>query len=165
MAVFVVVSLAVFSIGSLLDQRSARARLLRDRLASVQKAAERQPSEELALIRDEMLSEIPALDSLLRRSARITNLQTLLSGGPEDSRGHHSDAVCAQRCGAGASCIDPKSISTVCLAGNYCWRLVTVFVCFLPAHPAISEIRGVVPRGHRYVGPCGARRACLHHRA
>jgi tight adherence protein B len=78
-AVFAVVSLAVFTIGSLLDQRSARARLLRDRLASVQKAAERQPSEELALVRDEMLSEIPALDSLLRRSGRIANLQTLLS--------------------------------------------------------------------------------------
>jgi tight adherence protein B len=78
-AVFVVVSMAVFAIASLLDQRSARARLLRDRLASVQKAAERQPSEELALLRDEMLSQIPALDSLLRRSARITNLQTLLS--------------------------------------------------------------------------------------
>ncbi|HTE89997.1 MAG TPA: type II secretion system F family protein [Terriglobales bacterium] len=78
-AVFVVVSLAVFTIGSLLDQRSARARLLRDRLASVQKAAERKPSEELALLRDEMLSEIPALDSLLRRSGRIANLQTLLS--------------------------------------------------------------------------------------
>lgn len=78
-AVFVVVSMAVFAIASLLDQRSARARLLRDRLASVQKAAERQPSEELALLRDEMLSDIPALDSLLRRSAKITNLQTLLS--------------------------------------------------------------------------------------
>jgi tight adherence protein B len=78
-AVFVIVSMAVFAIASLLDQRSARARLLRDRLASVQKAAERQPSEELALLRDEMLSNIPALDSLLRRSARITSLQTLLS--------------------------------------------------------------------------------------
>jgi len=77
--VFVVVSLAVFAIGSLLDRRSSRARLLRDRLASVQKAAERKPSEELALLRDEMLSEIPALDSLLRRSGRIANLQTLLS--------------------------------------------------------------------------------------
>ena len=77
--VFVVVSLGAFSIGSLLDQRSARARLLRERLASVQKAAERQPNEELALLRDEMLSEIPALDSLLRRSALISSLQTLLS--------------------------------------------------------------------------------------
>jgi len=77
--VFVVVSLAVFVIGSLLDQRSARARLLRERLASVQKAAERQPNEEPALLRDEMLSKIPALDSLLRRSTLISSLQTLLS--------------------------------------------------------------------------------------
>src|SRR5438876_8015452 len=77
--VFVVVTMAAFVLGSLLDERNARARLMRDRLANVQKAAERQPSEELALLRDEMLSEIPALDSLLRRSARITNLQTLLS--------------------------------------------------------------------------------------
>jgi tight adherence protein B len=77
--VFVVVALAVFALGSLLDQRSARARLLRERLASVQKAAERQPSEELALLRDEMLSEIPALDNLLRRSALISSLQTMLS--------------------------------------------------------------------------------------
>src|SRR5436189_6484358 len=77
--VFVVVTMAAFVLGPLLDERNARARLLRDRLASVQKAAERQPSEELALLRDEMLSEIPALDSLLRRSGRIANLQTLLS--------------------------------------------------------------------------------------
>jgi tight adherence protein B len=76
--VFVVVSLAVFAVASLFDQRSARARLLRDRLASVQKAAEREPSQELALLRDEMLSQIPALDNLLRRSARISNLQVVL---------------------------------------------------------------------------------------
>jgi len=76
--VFVIVALATFGIGSFLDQRSAQARLLRERLASVQKAAERQPSEELALLRDEMLSQIPALDSLLRRSERMTNLQNFL---------------------------------------------------------------------------------------
>jgi tight adherence protein B len=77
--VFVVVSLGVFVVASLLDQRSAQARLLRDRLATVEKAAARQPSEELALLRDEMLSEIPALDNLLRRSSRISGLQTMLS--------------------------------------------------------------------------------------
>jgi len=76
--VFLIVALAVFGIGSFLDQRSAQARLLRERLASVQKAAERQPSEELALLRDEMLSQIPALDNLLRRSERMTNLQNFL---------------------------------------------------------------------------------------
>jgi tight adherence protein B len=75
---FVVVSLATFLLGSLLDQRNARARLLRERLASVDRAAGRQPSEELALLRDEMLSQIPALDNLLRRSERISQLRTLL---------------------------------------------------------------------------------------
>jgi len=76
--VFVIVSLAVFLLGFILDQRNARARLLRERLATVDQAAERQPSEELALLRDEMLSQIPALDNLLRRSERISKLRTLL---------------------------------------------------------------------------------------
>jgi tight adherence protein B len=77
--VFVVVTLVAFAVGSLFDQRNAQARLIRDRLASVDKAVERAPSEELALLRDEMLSKIPALDSLLRRSTSISNLQTLLA--------------------------------------------------------------------------------------
>jgi len=76
--VFVVVALGVFAVASLLDQRSAQARLLRERLATVQEAASRAPDEELALLRDEMLSKIPALDSLLRRSSRISNLQPFL---------------------------------------------------------------------------------------
>ncbi|MGD0179173.1 MAG: type II secretion system F family protein [Terriglobales bacterium] len=76
--VFVVVALGVFAVASLLDQRSAQARLLRERLATVQEAASRAPSEELALLRDEMLSKIPALDNLLRRSSRISNLQPFL---------------------------------------------------------------------------------------
>ncbi len=76
--VFVVVALGVFAVASLFDQRSAQARLLRERLATVQEAAARPPSEELALLRDEMLSKIPALDNLLRRSTRISNLQPFL---------------------------------------------------------------------------------------
>ena len=76
--VFVVVAMGVFAVASLLDQRSAQARLLRERLASVQEAAARQPSEELALLRDEMLSKIPAIDNLLRRSSRISNLRPFL---------------------------------------------------------------------------------------
>jgi tight adherence protein B len=93
--VFIVVSLAVFAVASLLDQRSARARLLRDRLTSVQKAAERKPSEELALLRDEMLSEIPALDHLLRRSTRISNLQNVLSQAGMEMRAGTVVLLCA----------------------------------------------------------------------
>jgi tight adherence protein B len=76
--VFVVVALAAFAIGSLFDQRRAQARLIKDRLATVQKAAEREPDAELALLRDEQLSKIPAFDTLLRRSARVSAIQDAL---------------------------------------------------------------------------------------
>ncbi len=76
--VFFVVALAAFAIGSLIDERNARARLIRERLATVQKAPERDPEEELALLRDEQLSKIPALDILLRRSARVSAMQDAL---------------------------------------------------------------------------------------
>ena len=77
--VFAVVALAVFAVGSLMDQRSARARLIKERLATVQKAPERAPEEELALLRDEQLSRIPALDTLLRRSERVSAIQKSLA--------------------------------------------------------------------------------------
>ncbi len=77
--VFIVVALAVFAAGSLIDERNARARLIKDRLATVQKAPEREPDEELALLRDEQLSQIPALDTLLRRSARVSAIQDALT--------------------------------------------------------------------------------------
>lgn len=76
--IFLAVALGAFAVGYLFDQRNARARLIRERLATVDKATERQPGEELALLRDEMLSRIPAFDSLLRRSVKVSNLQTML---------------------------------------------------------------------------------------
>lgn len=77
--VFIAVSLLAFVLGSLLDQRSAKARLLRERLDTVDRAEQRAPSDELALLRDEMLSRIPALDTLLRRSRSVSSLQTMLT--------------------------------------------------------------------------------------
>lgn len=77
--VLVVVSLGTFVIFSLLDERKARARTLHDRLSSAQEVPGSKALEDIALLRDEMLSEIPALDSLLRRSERVSALQKLLS--------------------------------------------------------------------------------------
>lgn len=97
--VFVVVALAAFAGLSLVDQRRAQARLIRDRLATVQKAPEREPDEELALLRDEQLSEIPALDSLLRRSARVSAIQeALLQAGMKFRAGNF--LVLCLACGA-----------------------------------------------------------------
>jgi tight adherence protein B len=77
--VFVMVAVAAFALGSLVNQRSAQARLLKERLASERKAPERAPEEELALLRDEQMSRIPALDNLLRRSERVSNIQKMLA--------------------------------------------------------------------------------------
>ncbi|MBZ5546991.1 MAG: type II secretion system F family protein [Acidobacteriia bacterium] len=78
--VFVVVTLAAFAGLSLLDERNAQARLLRDRLSESQKPAE-QPLQDVALVRDEMLSRIPAFDAVLRRSERVSLLQKMLTQG------------------------------------------------------------------------------------
>lgn len=78
--VFLLVALAVFAAVSLLDQRSAQARLIKERLANERKAPER-AEEEVALLRDEQLSRIPAIDALLRRSSRVTEIQKMLAQG------------------------------------------------------------------------------------
>jgi tight adherence protein B len=77
--VFVLVAAGVFALASLFDERRSQARVLRERLSTVQQASDRQPSEELALLRDELLSEIPALNRMLQRSPSITKLQHMLN--------------------------------------------------------------------------------------
>lgn len=76
---FLLVVIVVFLVAWMMDQRRATARIMRERLTAVQQAAERHPSEELALLRDELLSEIPALHRLLSKSPRISHLQRFLS--------------------------------------------------------------------------------------
>jgi tight adherence protein B len=92
--VFVVVALAVFSALSLLDQRQARARILRDRLATAQEPAE-PPAPAVALLRDEVLSRIPAFDTWLRRSERVSHLQKMLAQGNVDVRAGNFLMLCA----------------------------------------------------------------------
>jgi tight adherence protein B len=79
LAVLAIVAPAIFAIFWLIERRNSRARILKERLAAGRKAPERTGEEELALLRDEQLSEIPALDRLLRRSSRISDLQKLLA--------------------------------------------------------------------------------------
>ncbi len=88
--VFAIVAAAVFAVTSIVDQRSARARLIKERLANEKKAPELAAEEELALVRDEQLSKIPALDTLLRRSGRVIELQKVLAqaGMPEMRAGN-----------------------------------------------------------------------------
>lgn len=86
LAVFAVVAVLAFGVFSFVDQRNARARLIKERLANERKAPELAAEEELALLRDEQLSEIPVLDTLLRRSARVSDLQKMLSQAGMEQR-------------------------------------------------------------------------------
>ncbi len=77
-AVFLLISAAVF-VGILFyDRRRSYARLLQERLAAAKEAPKPSVKEELELLRNDVLSEIPALDKLLRSSKRITVLQEFL---------------------------------------------------------------------------------------
>jgi tight adherence protein B len=91
--VVIVVTLGVFALVSLLDQRSSRARIIKDRLAAVQKTPD-QPVEDVALLRDEQLSQIPALDVFLRRSERISAIQIMLAQGDTNMRAGNFLALC-----------------------------------------------------------------------
>jgi len=92
---FVLVAIAAFAVLSLLDQRRARARLIRDRLANESKAPERKAEEELAVVRDEQLSNIPALDALLRRSERVSAIQKMLAQAGLSTRAGNFLGACA----------------------------------------------------------------------
>lgn len=92
--VFLVVTLAAFAGLSLFDQRKAQARVLRDRLAPADQAAD-QPPAQVAVLRDEMLSKIPAFDTFLRRSDRVSQLQKMLAQGSVDVRAGNFLMLCA----------------------------------------------------------------------
>jgi len=92
--VFVVVTLAAFAAMSLFDRRKAQARVLLDRLSTVQKPTE-QPAPDMALLRDEVLSRIPAFDTFLRRSERVSLLQKMLAQGNVDVRAGNFLMLCA----------------------------------------------------------------------
>jgi tight adherence protein B len=77
--IFIAVAGAVFAIATFVDRRNSQARVIKERLSNERKAPELAAEEELALLRDEQLSNIPAIDTLLRRSRRVTDLQKLLS--------------------------------------------------------------------------------------
>lgn len=83
---FVLIASAVFLFGWAIDETRATGRVLHERLASVRQAESRGSSEELTLLRDELLSEIPTLNRLLSKSGRISNLQRFLSQGDVQMR-------------------------------------------------------------------------------
>ena len=84
--VFALATLAIFLAGAWLENRNAQARVLRERLGDSQGAESIDATDNLELLRDEMLSKIPAFDTLLRRSERASLIQKLLEQSGSDTR-------------------------------------------------------------------------------
>jgi tight adherence protein B len=77
--IFLIVAAAGFLFLIWLDGRHSQARMLRERIEAIEQAEARQPSEELAVLRDELLSGIPAFNQFLSRSRHLSRLQPWLN--------------------------------------------------------------------------------------
>ena len=131
--VFVVVSLAVFAGMSLFDQRKAQARVLRDRLSASQQPDE-QATPDVALLRDELLSRIPAFDTFLRRSERISILQKMLAQGNVDVRAGNFLVLCV-----GAAVI--LAIVAAIAGGNLLFAWAGALIGFFIPYAYASHMR------------------------
>ena len=133
LVVFGVVTVGVFVVMSLLDQRSARARVLRDRLTTIQKPAE-QATPDLALLRDEVLSRIPAFDTFLRRSERVSALQKLLAQGNVNVRAGNFLMLC------GVSAL-VLGVAAFIAGGQFVFAWVGVLIGFFVPYAYASHMR------------------------
>ena len=97
--IFLIVALAIFLGGAWIEGRNAQARILRERLGGSQ---EQSATDNLELLRDEMLSKIPAFDTILRRSERASLLQKLLDQAGINTRVGNFFLLCAATGVAGA---------------------------------------------------------------
>jgi tight adherence protein B len=97
--IFLIAALAIFLIGAWIEGRNAQARILRERLGGSQ---EQSATDNLELLRDEMLSKIPALDTILRRSERASLLQKLLDQAGINTRVGNFFLLCLAAGMAGA---------------------------------------------------------------
>ncbi len=163
--VFVAVACVAFALGVQLDQRSAQARLIRERLAAEQTQGKR---ETLALLRDEMFSRIPAFDTLLRRSERVSKLQILLEQAGLSIRAGNLLVLCvlsAVAAGAGGYVLaqplprEEALMFTAAVAGvgvimpySYAsWRRTRRFQKFETMFPeAIDTLARAVRAGHAF---------------
>lgn len=78
-AVFLLVLTLVAAFGILLVSRTEQGRMMAQRLDVLAAAQERQQRDELDLLREDILSAIPAFDRLLTRLPRMATLQKLLA--------------------------------------------------------------------------------------
>jgi tight adherence protein B len=116
--VFLSIAIAVFAIGAAMNRGPSHAEILRERLKSIEFATRRSHNPEVEVLRDELLSSIPAFNKLLARWSRSSRLQLLLDQADVKMRAGKFLLICACAGGIGFCLIDLFTRSTtLALAG------------------------------------------------
>lgn len=100
---FFAVMIAVLSLGAAMERGGSQTQILRERLKAVDAASRRAPSQELEILRDELLSSIPALNKLLNSWTFSSRLQLILEQADLKLRAGKFLLVCACAGGIGFS--------------------------------------------------------------
>jgi tight adherence protein B len=102
--IFICVMIAIISMGAAFSSGSSRAQVLRERLKSEETALQQGTGRGAELLRDELLSGIPALNKILTRWSRTSRLQLLLEQSDLKLRAGKFLLLCACS-GAAVGCV------------------------------------------------------------
>lgn len=145
--VFLAVLIGILAIGIAVDSRSSRARTLRQRLQGVDAAERRGPNPETALLRNELLSEIPALNRVLERWSRSSRLQLLLEQA--DLKLRAGKFLLISACAAGATAFLMLALThnpLFALLGLLLGACIPLWVAFLLRKKRFRKFEALFPQ-------------------
>ncbi len=113
LAIFLVLALGLFAFISGLDQRTQQGRTIRERLATLDSQVAQEGGSSPELLRDELLSSVPALDSLLQRATIMRRLQRFLAQADVKMRPGKVLLICSCVGAAAAAAADATGSSAL----------------------------------------------------
>jgi tight adherence protein B len=130
-SVFVVLAIGAFAFITGLDARSRETKVMRERLATIETAIARDPNSQAVVLRDEMLSSVPALNRVFKESVVISKLQKLLAQAGLKTRAGKLVLICA--CSGSAMALIANQFA------GFLYAIAALVVgCFLPIAVVIN---------------------------
>jgi tight adherence protein B len=130
-SVFFVLAIGAFAFITGLDARSQETKVMRERLATIETAIARDPNSQAVVLRDEMLSSVPALNRVFKESAVISKLQKLLAQAGLKTRAGKLVLICA--CSGSAMALIANQFA------GFLYAIAALIVgCFLPIAVVIN---------------------------
>ena len=130
-SVFFVLAIGAFAFITGLDARSQETKVMRERLATIETAIARDPNSQAVVLRDEMLSSVPALNRVFKQSAVVSKLQKLLAQAGLKTRVGKLVLICA--CSGSAMALIANQFA------GFLYAIAALVVgCFLPVAVVVN---------------------------